>query len=57
MSGMPKRFPNTKWGIIEFSADWIPYMLNDIERRLERRGGQLSANPLTGEQRLGNHPV
>ena len=47
MSGMPKRFPNTKWGIIEFSADWIPYMLNDIERRLERRGGQLSANPLT----------
>ena len=34
-------------GIIEFSADWIPYMLNDIERRLERRGGQLSANPLT----------
>ena len=47
MSGMPKRFPNTKWGIIEFSADWIPYMLNDIERRLERRGSQLSANPLT----------
>ena len=47
MSGLPKRFPNTKWGIIEFSADWIPYMLNDIERRLERRGGQLSANPLT----------
>ena len=47
MSGMPKRFPSTKWGIIEFSADWIPYMLNDIERRLERRGGQLSTNPLT----------
>ncbi len=45
-SGLPQRFPKTKWGIIEFSADWIPYMLNDLARRLERRGDSLSENPL-----------
>ncbi len=47
MSGLPERFPNTKWGIIEFSADWIPYLLNDLARRMERRGDGLSADPLT----------
>ena len=46
MTGLPERFPRTKWGIIEFSADWLPYQLNDLARRMERRGGQLSANPL-----------
>ena len=47
MSGLPDRFPNTKWGIIEFSADWLPYMLNDLARRMERRGDGLTADPLT----------
>ena len=47
MTGLPERFPRTKWGIIEFSADWLPYQLNDLARRMERRGGQLSAHPLT----------
>ena len=46
MTGLPERFPRTKWGIIEFSADWLPYQLNDLARRMERRGGQLSARPL-----------
>ncbi len=47
MSGLPERFPSTKWGIIEFSADWLPYMLNDLARRMERRGDGLTADPLT----------
>ncbi len=46
MTGLPERFPRTKWGIIEFSADWLPYQLNDLARRMERRGGQMSARPL-----------
>ena len=47
MTGLPERFPRTKWGIIEFSADWLPYQLNDLARRMERRGGRLSPRPLT----------
>jgi predicted TIM-barrel fold metal-dependent hydrolase len=33
MTGLPDRFPNTKWGIIEFSADWNPLLFNDVKRR------------------------
>ena len=47
MTGVPERFPKTRWGIIEFGADWIPYMLNDIKRRVERRGGTPAEQPLT----------
>jgi len=47
MSGVPDKFPNTRWGIIEFSADWIPYLLNDIRRRFERRGFAMQERPLT----------
>ncbi len=46
MTGLPDKFPNTKWGIIEFSADWIPYLFNDLKRRLERRGGKMKDHPL-----------
>ena len=46
MTGIPDKFPKTKWGIIEFSGDWIPYLFNDIERRLERRGGKMKERPL-----------
>ena len=47
MTGLPDQFPRTRWGIIEFSADWIPYLFNDIRRRLERRGGKMKDRPLT----------
>ena len=46
MTSLPSKFPKTKWGIIEFSADWIPYLLNDLERRIVRRGDKMSAEPL-----------
>ena len=46
MTGLPAKFPRTKWGIIEFSADWIPYLLNDLRRRVERRGGAMPERPL-----------
>lgn len=46
MTGLAARFPRTKWGMIEFSADWLPYLLNDLRRRVERRGGQMDGRPL-----------
>jgi predicted TIM-barrel fold metal-dependent hydrolase len=49
--GVPERFPRLKFGFIEVSAQWIPYALHDIARRLQRRGKQLSKNIL-GESRI-----
>lgn len=41
MSGLPDLFPKLRWGIIELSAGWLPYLINDLRRRVERRGGKL----------------
>ena len=41
MSNLPDRFPKLRWGIIELSAGWLPYLINDLKRRVERRGGKL----------------
>jgi predicted TIM-barrel fold metal-dependent hydrolase len=38
MTDTPAKFPKLRWGFIEISAEWIPYMLNDLELRLKRRG-------------------
>jgi len=35
--GVTQRFPKLKFGFIEVSAQWIPYALHDIARRLQRR--------------------
>jgi predicted TIM-barrel fold metal-dependent hydrolase len=44
--GIPERFPKLKFGFIEVSAQWIPYALHDIARRLQRRGRQAGKNIL-----------
>lgn len=38
MTDTPARFPNLRWGLVEVSAQWIPYALNDLELRFKRRG-------------------
>src|SRR5438067_6332707 len=43
---IPKRFPRLRFGFIEASAQWIPYMIHDLHRRLEPRVRQLDAEPL-----------
>ncbi len=48
---IPRRFPKLKIAFIEVSAQWIPYVLHDIDRRLKRRGKTLSRNVLK-ENRL-----
>jgi predicted TIM-barrel fold metal-dependent hydrolase len=35
-AGTPKRFPTLRWGIIETSASWVPYVCHDLPPRLER---------------------
>jgi predicted TIM-barrel fold metal-dependent hydrolase len=38
ISGVPARFPKLRWGFIEVSAQWLPYVLNDLELRYRRSG-------------------
>jgi predicted TIM-barrel fold metal-dependent hydrolase len=42
----PEKFPNLRWGFIELSAQWIPYVLNDFMRRFDRAGKTYKPNPL-----------
>jgi predicted TIM-barrel fold metal-dependent hydrolase len=44
--GMPQRFPTLRFAFVEVSAGWLPYMITDLTRRIERQGGQLSEDPL-----------
>lgn len=44
--GIPQRFPKLKMGIIEVSAQWIPYAVHDLSRRFARRGRPFPQNIL-----------
>ena len=44
--GIPQRFPRLSIGIIEVSAQWIPYAVHDLARRFARRGRPFPKNVL-----------
>lgn len=44
--GIPERYPKLRIGIIEVSAQWVPYAIHDLARRMARRGKQLSKHML-----------
>lgn len=47
MEGMPDRFPDLRMVFVELAAAWLPYVLNDLRRRLpQQRGRHLPDNPL-----------
>jgi len=35
---IPKRFPRTRWAFIEASAQWVPYIVNQVRMQLRRKG-------------------
>ncbi len=35
---VPEKFTNLRFGWIEASASWVPYMIHDLERRLKKEG-------------------
>jgi predicted TIM-barrel fold metal-dependent hydrolase len=43
---IPAKFPNLNWGFVEVAANWVPYIVNDLERRVERQGRTLSKTVL-----------
>jgi predicted TIM-barrel fold metal-dependent hydrolase len=38
MEGIPARFPGLRFGFIEVSAQWLPYVIHDLKRLSERQG-------------------
>ena len=40
---VPERFPNIRWGFIEASASWVPYVLHHLQR--STRASTLGASP------------
>jgi uncharacterized protein len=42
-NGIPAQFPKTRWGFIEVSSQWLPYVLNDLGLRFKRRGKRFSS--------------
>ncbi|NKB20877.1 MAG: amidohydrolase family protein [Alphaproteobacteria bacterium] len=43
---IPAKFPDIRWGFIEVSAQWVPYVLCDLEDRFRRNGWDWFENPL-----------
>ena len=41
MEGIPLKFPKARWAFVEASAQWIPYVLNDLSVRFRKRGRRL----------------
>jgi predicted TIM-barrel fold metal-dependent hydrolase len=46
VEGIPEKFPKLRIGIVEVSAQWIPYAVHDLARRYQRRGKQLGSRIL-----------
>lgn len=40
--GVPDRFPKLRFGFIEVSAQWMPYLYCDLAKRFEKRGMRLN---------------
>ena len=43
---VPKKFPDVRWGFVEVSSQWLPYVLCDLEDRFRRNGWDWFENPL-----------
>jgi predicted TIM-barrel fold metal-dependent hydrolase len=45
--GTPSLFPKLRWAFIEVSAQWIPYVLNDLVLRCRKKGRPLAEQPFS----------
>ena len=46
LTGLPEEFPRLRMGFVEGAAQWLPYALNDLRRRLPGLGKKLPENVL-----------
>jgi len=47
MSEIPQVFPKLRWGFIETSAQWIPWVHHEVARRSEAQGKRFPDDPFT----------
>jgi len=48
---IPGKFPDLRWGFVEVSAQWVPYLCHDLRYRLRRLGRRMPDN-LLAENRM-----
>lgn len=47
MSELPQVFPNLRWGFIEASAQWVPWVCNEAARRAAGQSNKFPEDPFT----------
>jgi predicted TIM-barrel fold metal-dependent hydrolase len=47
---IPEKFPRVRWGFVEVSAQWVPYVLNDLADRFRRKGKLFPMNALAANR-------
>ena len=47
MSELPQVFPNLRWGFIEASAQWLPWVYHEAARRSASQGKKFPEDPFT----------
>jgi predicted TIM-barrel fold metal-dependent hydrolase len=46
MAGIPDAFPKLRFGFVEASSQWVPYVVSDLRRRFPGSGRKFPDNPL-----------
>jgi predicted TIM-barrel fold metal-dependent hydrolase len=46
MSEVPERFPTLRWGFIEVSAQWVPWIVKEARRRAKKQSRNMSDDVL-----------
>lgn len=49
---IPEQFPTLKFGFLEASAGWVPFVLHALKRQIQQRGGHFSENDLFKRYRI-----
>src|SRR5438270_3989321 len=49
---VPVKFPDLRWAFIEVSAQWLPYVMNDLSLRFGKRGEPFLSKAALKENRM-----
>jgi predicted TIM-barrel fold metal-dependent hydrolase len=52
MQNVPAQFPSLRFGFVELSAQWVPYVVHDYVRRQEKRGHEIDRANVLREHRF-----
>ncbi len=52
VTGLPSKYPNIRWGFVEFASQWVPYAIHDYLRRGEQRGKDIDPTTLMSKNNM-----